>query len=104
MRTLFVSAVLFVVAVGCGVPETETAPDELATVEQEAKSDPCAVVRCAAGTVCKAKGKTASCVVDPNAGGVSCGFNTCAVGDVCCNASCGICTPPDGVCTQQFCG
>jgi hypothetical protein len=35
--------------------------------------------------------------------GVACGPKTCAAGQVCCNASCGICTPPDGVCTQQLC-
>jgi hypothetical protein len=34
---------------------------------------------------------------------VKCGWNTCAVGDVCCNESCGICTKPGGFCTQQFC-
>ena len=35
--------------------------------------------------------------------GVACGPKTCAVGQICCNASCGICTPPDGFCTQQLC-
>ena len=35
--------------------------------------------------------------------GVACGTKTCAAGQICCNASCGICTPPDGVCTQQIC-
>jgi hypothetical protein len=35
--------------------------------------------------------------------GVACGKARCAAGDVCCNASCGICTPPGGVCTQQVC-
>lgn len=34
---------------------------------------------------------------------VACGPNTCAAGQVCCNASCGICTPPDGVCIQIAC-
>ncbi len=32
-----------------------------------------------------------------------CGPAVCVDGNVCCNASCGICTPPDGVCTQQIC-
>ncbi|KAK3392685.1 hypothetical protein B0H63DRAFT_456392 [Podospora didyma] len=32
-----------------------------------------------------------------------CGPTLCAVGDVCCNSSCGICTKPGGFCTQQFC-
>jgi hypothetical protein len=34
---------------------------------------------------------------------VVCGKATCAAGEVCCNPSCGICTAPDGMCTQQFC-
>ena len=33
----------------------------------------------------------------------TCGDATCAKGQVCCNASCGICTEPGGVCTQQAC-
>jgi hypothetical protein len=44
--------------------------------------------------------KTCRCARDR---GVTCGNKTCASGDVCCNESCGICTPPDGVCTQQIC-
>ncbi len=49
------------------------------------------------------------CVIPPtgsNAGesfGRPCGPVTCLPGDVCCNRSCGICTPPDGFCTQQVC-
>jgi hypothetical protein len=35
--------------------------------------------------------------------GVTCGRATCASGQVCCNASCGICTPPDGMCAQLEC-
>jgi hypothetical protein len=34
---------------------------------------------------------------------ITCGSNTCATGEVCCNESCGICTPPDGACTMQLC-
>jgi hypothetical protein len=33
-----------------------------------------------------------------------CGNNVCPVGQVCCNASCGTCTPPGGTCSQQVCG
>lgn len=33
----------------------------------------------------------------------ACGKAFCADGFVCCNASCGICTPPGGACTQQVC-
>jgi hypothetical protein len=35
--------------------------------------------------------------------GEPCGATQCESGQVCCNASCGICTPPGGVCTQQLC-
>jgi hypothetical protein len=35
--------------------------------------------------------------------GVTCGRTICAPGEVCCNASCGICTPPDGACIQVVC-
>jgi hypothetical protein len=46
--------------------------------------------------------KACACV-PVTAGGVTCGASTCAAGDVCCNSSCGICTPPGGMCTQQAC-
>jgi hypothetical protein len=36
-------------------------------------------------------------------GGVQCGKTVCEAGMVCCNASCGICTPPGGVCIQLAC-
>ena len=35
---------------------------------------------------------------------VPCGLVGCAAGEVCCNASCGICTPPGGTCTNKICG
>ena len=34
---------------------------------------------------------------------VACGPSVCTGGMVCCNASCGTCTPPGGFCTQQAC-
>lgn len=37
------------------------------------------------------------------AAGGSCGGNTCGKGTFCCNASCGICAPKGGGCTQQAC-
>ena len=43
------------------------------------------------------------CVIQCPANTVPCGPSVCRNGDVCCNESCGICTPPDGVCTQQAC-
>lgn len=36
--------------------------------------------------------------------GDPCGATTCGNGEYCCNASCGICAPLGGFCTQQFCG
>jgi len=42
-------------------------------------------------------------VGDDGAVGVSCGPNTCDVGQVCCNASCGTCTPPGGGCAAVEC-
>lgn len=41
---------------------------------------------------------------DPQFGLQACGPVTCTGNTHCCNASCGICVPPGGVCTQQFCG
>ncbi|MBI4955404.1 MAG: hypothetical protein HY908_25500 [Myxococcales bacterium] len=38
-----------------------------------------------------------------DSGGEPCGDNVCAAGDYCCNASCGICAPPDGFCIQMAC-
>jgi hypothetical protein len=35
--------------------------------------------------------------------GEPCGAATCGHGEYCCNASCGICAPRGGVCTQQYC-
>ncbi len=32
-----------------------------------------------------------------------CGDHLCPEGQVCCNHSCGICTPPGGMCIQEFC-
>ncbi len=34
---------------------------------------------------------------------VQCGSITCPTGQVCCNSSCGICTPPGDVCIQMVC-
>ena len=45
-----------------------------------------------------------ACPVDKCAQpGAACGSTFCNPGMVCCNASCGICTPPDAGCTQQAC-
>lgn len=55
---------------------------------------------CEQGTRCVDDGSGARCVSD---GTLECGPNTCSDGLVCCNASCGICTPPDGACIQIAC-
>jgi hypothetical protein len=44
-----------------------------------------------------------SASADQIGSGVVCGNTTCARGEVCCNASCGICTPPEGACIQIAC-
>lgn len=90
-------------------------------------TDPCAAVRCRGGYHCEAVEGKASCVPDVNpcaavlceagsncvvqngqaqcvpATTVTCGSVMCAAGQVCCNSSCGICTPPGGVCIQIAC-
>src|SRR5207253_74260 len=40
-----------------------------------------------------------ACRCVPDAG-TACGPSICPAGQVCCNASCGICTEPGGFCTQ----
>ncbi|MBX3215232.1 MAG: hypothetical protein KF850_24570 [Labilithrix sp.] len=65
---------------------------------------PCAATTCAQGSACESHDLEARCVPMPAPpGGSPCGRGTCEAGMVCCNASCGICTPPDGACTQQAC-
>jgi hypothetical protein len=44
-----------------------------------------------------------SCAPPPGSGGQQCGKNTCPDGQVCCNASCGICTPKGSACIQIAC-
>ncbi len=63
--------------------------------------NPCAYTLCPINTTCELQNGEAVCVP---ADAQQCGNATCDAGQVCCNWSCGICTPPDGVCTQQFCG
>jgi hypothetical protein len=56
---------------------------------------------CAQGLVWN--GDPAVCACAPPASGATCGKNTCAAGQFCCNPSCGICAPAGGVCTQMAC-
>jgi hypothetical protein len=62
----------------------------------------CSVIRfyCEPGSTYFANDCGCGCEQAP---GETCGAVTCGAGQVCCNASCGICTEPGGFCTQQFC-
>ncbi len=61
---------------------------------------PCATVKCGFGSTCEVHDGAAVCVSN---GQQPCGATTCAAGTVCCNSSCGMCTAPGNVCTQQVC-
>jgi hypothetical protein len=95
-------------AVGCA--SSESCPDgQICSTEEGACDQPPGCGRTGTGTgdafvacpavcygVCKAKDPT-----PPT--GQACGKTTCAAGEVCCNASCGICTPPNGGCILLAC-
>jgi hypothetical protein len=133
MRAVFsVLSLLFVVIVGCATsadpPSPATSSDDLAGVND---ATVCPTI-CGEGTLCSLPngsctevcnacfctvggGKVvagcpgpASALPAPEADGdligQACGPTVCGLGTHCCNASCGICVPPGGVCTQQFCG
>lgn len=65
-------------------------------------TNPCAFTLCPINTECVERGGEAICKPTGD-GGDRCGDVTCGAGQVCCNASCGICTPPDGACIQIAC-
>lgn len=44
-----------------------------------------------------------ACAAPPDSGGQACGKVTCGKDQVCCNSSCGICTPKGGACIQIAC-
>src|SRR5690606_2522326 len=62
--------------------------------------DPCIAATCPTGTECISDEGEGACVPIE---GEACGDTTCGAGQVCCNESCGICTPPDGACIQLVC-
>jgi hypothetical protein len=62
--------------------------------------NPCAAVLCLEGSVCVVQNGAGVCVPFE---GEACGDVTCGPGLVCCNASCGICTPPGFACIQIAC-
>ncbi len=76
--------------------------DGVAECVEHDPADPCATVRCEPGRVCEVVDGDAVCVPQ-SAPGETCGATTCPVGQTCCNASCGICTPPGGACIQIAC-
>lgn len=77
--------------------------DDQAVCESDELTNPCAAVLCLTGTTCEVVNGQAECVPIDSTGSEACGDVTCAEGEVCCNASCGICTPPDGACIQIAC-
>jgi hypothetical protein len=61
--------------------------------------DPCAAVRCPAGTQCVAQAGIPRCEPAP----VQCGNKLCGAGQICCSPSCGICGNKGGLCPQIAC-
>src|SRR5690606_16724460 len=58
---------------------------------------PCAAMTCPTSSRCASHEGEGVCV-PLTGGGAACGKVTCAVDQVCCNESCGICTPAGGAC------
>lgn len=80
----------------------EVQDGEAVCVPEMIGTNPCAFTLCIVGTECVVQDGEAVCV-PAGTGGETCGDVTCAAGEVCCNPSCGICTPPDGACIELFC-
>ena len=78
----------------------DESPEVCGCVPEVPDENPCAVTLCPVGTTCVLELGQAWCVSD---GTLECGNSVCAEGNVCCNPSCGICTPPGGVCIQIAC-
>jgi hypothetical protein len=72
--------------------------DQTCSCEPAPATCPVDQIRCLEGYILDEP--TCSCVPIP---GDACGTITCSYGQVCCNASCGICVPPGGTCTQLAC-
>ena len=70
------------------------------TVDGDCKAPP----GCGPSVACPAVCYGSCRMVSDDAGaGAPCGPGRCGKGTVCCNDSCGICTPPGGGCTKQLC-
>ncbi|KAK0745464.1 hypothetical protein B0T18DRAFT_446244 [Schizothecium vesticola] len=76
---------------------TLTSVSTLPTLEISPPLTPCAVVKCTANTTCVVIRGRASC---QPIGREKCGAVLCTSGTTCCNALCGICTPPGMMCVQ----
>jgi hypothetical protein len=62
--------------------------------------NPCIATLCPVNTTCEVIDGNATCLSD---GSQECGSAKCGKGTTCCNASCGICTPPGFACIQIAC-
>ena len=123
---LLCSAVLLA---ACGVSDANVTDDDLASYEQKLSANSCRYKceKCPPNRVCilsctqigncpdactvialcvdgyRWDDTACACLPDTSGGGEACGSNTCAAGQVCCNASCGICTAPGDACIQLAC-
>jgi hypothetical protein len=116
----FAACLLALTVAACGGPEAPAGGAVATDESTDVLGAPCmSSASCAKGEVCT----TEDGVCNPPPGcrpgmacpavcygtcrsattGPACGPTTCAPGQVCCNRSCGICTPPGGLCTQQVC-
>ncbi len=104
MRRLTMLSLLCVA--GCGrlynVGDDSNHKDNLGQGGGTAQCGPVCAIWCEFGNVLDANG-CPTCACNPPPQPVQCGSRTCAVGEECCNASCGICVAPGGACTQQAC-
>jgi hypothetical protein len=93
----------------------DTYCDDITGTAKCISSPSCNTVKCAAGTMCQLV--TVQCIRAPcpaqpqcvpstssgSDGGVACGKHTCATGQRCCSASCGICGSAGGACPAIAC-
>jgi hypothetical protein len=104
MKIACLSLLVAVFAVGCAFSSDPQQPDESTASQSSELKGGCHVVcpvKCHPGEMCP---MIACLKVCPKSDGtVACGPTNCLSGEVCCNQSCGICTPAGGVCTQQMC-
>jgi len=100
IRSLVLGCSLALTIVGCGQSDTSRGEVSGSRISPAMRQSGCRTVcpTCAPGQPCPQ-----FCRIECPPGVVPCGPSTCTHHEVCCNESCGICTPPGGVCTQQQC-